>query len=180
MNVTNTQRMVRGFVGIGLTVFLLAMPRSADALVDQFVKLVASWNAVSQSYAVVIGIDAYTNTTNLNYAVNDAQTMVTLLESLGFIVPKDAILLRKDLGDEEVVSKVLQKAGPKDRVIVFYAGHGKEEVYTDGTEAYLLPSNYNQNDVIGTALACQGGTSTSGRCQTHLIYSRCLLCRRRP
>ena len=143
MNVTNTKRMVRGFVGIGLTVFLLAMPRSADALVDQFVKLVASWTAVSQSYAVVIGIDAYTNTTNLNYAVNDAQTMVTLLESLGFIVPKDAILLRKDLGDEEidktrirnVVSKVLKKAGPKDRVIVFYAGHGKEEVYTDGTEA---------------------------------------------
>ena len=148
-------------VGIGLSVILLGTPRPANALIDQFVKLVASWNADSKSYAVVIGINAYEHTTDLNYAVNDAKTMVKLLKSMGFIVPKNAILLRESSGDEEVdksrirqaVSKVLKKAGPKDRVIVFYAGHGVEIPFSYGNEAFLLPSNYNSRDDLGTGLS---------------------------
>jgi uncharacterized caspase-like protein len=137
-------------------------PHSAYAVVDQIIRLLDDRSSTSQTYAVVIGIDAYKQAPDLHYAVNDARSMVKLFRALRFNVPDEAILLRSSHSDDHisaadvktVVRNVLRMAGSKDNVYVFFSGHGEEAVYRSGSkEAYLLPSDGDPSDLPGTALA---------------------------
>ena len=109
-----------------------------------------------QSWAVVIGINAYRKIERLQYAVPDAQSMATLLEQQGFRVisllddAATAERLREVLGDE-----LPQQVKPKDRVLVFFAGHGEDRSIEGVIEkvGYLLPVDVDPNRLHKTALS---------------------------
>jgi len=114
-------------------------------------------------WAIVIGINQYLNTRNLNYAVNDAQAFKDYLkdyvgipdERIFYLANQEATKLKIEslLG-----TKIKQKASRDDTVIIFYAGHGAVEpdpsnLDGDGFEKYLLPYDANLKDLYSTAIS---------------------------
>jgi len=113
-------------------------------------------------WAVVIGINDYPNIRKLKYAVNDAKAFHELLISHNKIPEENVTLLigqkasltniRSSLG-----TKLKNKAGKEDMVIIYFAGHGATERDVmspdgDGLEKYLLPYNADLKDLYSSAL----------------------------
>jgi uncharacterized protein YgiM (DUF1202 family) len=113
-------------------------------------------------WAVVIGISQYQAVQPLNFADKDAQAVADyLLSEVG--VPKDHLTvltnreatlfaMKRTLGTD-----LKRKAGPKDTVVVYYAGHGAPEADSsspdgDGLEKYLVPFDADPKDLYATAL----------------------------
>jgi hypothetical protein len=95
-----------------------------------------------KNYAVVIGINNYTDRSNLHTSVNDANTMAELLQSYGYNIieltdaseekPTKRNILEKALG--EVKSK--RDVG---KVVIYFSGHGEKK----DDDYYLIPQNSN-------------------------------------
>ena len=127
----------------------------------------------NQSYAVIIGINAYEKLPSLEYAVKDARAMEEKLKSLGFqtttllnqYATRDKIV--KILGDE-----LPQKVQNNDRVIVFFAGHTQTEEKADGTHmGYLVPVDADTKNIINTAISMDQIRGFSRRLQAkHVLY----------
>lgn len=113
-------------------------------------------------WAVVIGINDYTNIRKLKYAVNDARAFHDLLisnnkipeENVSLLINQKASLtnLRSTLG-----TKLKNYAGKEDMVIIYFAGHGATEQDAmspdgDGLEKYLLPYDADLTDLYSSAL----------------------------
>jgi hypothetical protein len=113
-------------------------------------------------WAVVIGINDYPNIRKLKYAANDAKAFYELLISHNKIPEENVILLidqkasltnvRSSLG-----TKLKNKAGKEDMVIIYFAGHGATERDVmspdgDGLEKYLLPYDADLKDLYSSAL----------------------------
>lgn len=113
-------------------------------------------------WAVVIGITQYKSVQSLRYADKDAVAFAEYLQSqvgvskdnLIVLTNRDATLftLKRTLGTD-----LRRKAGPKDTVIVFFAGHGAPEPDSsspdgDGLEKYLIPYDADPKDLYSTAL----------------------------
>lgn len=113
-------------------------------------------------WAVVIGINDYTNIRKLKYAVNDAKLFYDYMINYNHIPSENVTLLldqkaslvrlRSTLG-----TQLKNRAGKDDMVIIFFAGHGATEKDAmspdgDGLEKYLLPYNANPKDLYATAL----------------------------
>jgi hypothetical protein len=113
-------------------------------------------------WAVVVGINSYPNIRPLKYAVADARAFYDLLvldnqvpaENVFLLLNEQATLpeLRSTLG-----TKVKNRAGADDMVIIYFAGHGATEIDVmspdgDGLEKYLLPYEANPNDLYASAL----------------------------
>ena len=113
-------------------------------------------------WAVVVGVDTYTNLPHLKYAVKDAKAFNDLLldnnlvssKSIFLVTDKQANIanLRTVLG-----TKLKQKAGKDDLVIIYFAGHGATERDSrspdgDGLEKYLLPYDADPENLYATAL----------------------------
>ena len=102
------------------------------------------------SYALIIGIDKYEIVQSLDYAVKDAEAVQSMLVDK-FHFQKDNIVLLKN--EEATHASILQefsnitkKAGTNDRVLIFFAGHGKTEDLPAGGEiGYLLPVDANDD-----------------------------------
>lgn len=115
----------------GLTVQVRERP-SADAPVAETVEL------YSASYALVIGIDAYSGGwPRLKSAISDAHSVAAALEQRGF-----EITLRTDLDAAALESSlkeffVIKGADPDARLFVWYAGHG----YSVGGEGFIVPAD---------------------------------------
>jgi len=100
-----------------------------------------------KSWAVVIGINKYQNVTNLENAVNDAMELADLLRNIGFdkiiqIYDEDAnknSILSQFLDDDQLPSQI----GEKDRIIIFFSGHGTTNVNLgdNSSSGYLIPSD---------------------------------------
>jgi hypothetical protein len=95
------------------------------------------------SYAVVIGIDTYAHPKwpKLNYAVKDAKGFASFLKSQGFTVIE---LYEQQATKEAILSAIEDKLIPrltgKDRVVVFFAGHGDTRLVGDLERGYLVPA----------------------------------------
>jgi uncharacterized caspase-like protein len=92
-----------------------------------------------QKYALVIGNGNYTNTTRLNNPVNDANSMATALQAMGWNV--DKVL---NGTQDQMVNGVMQlkrrlSASKNSYGFLFYAGHG---VQSNG-ENFLIPVDAN-------------------------------------
>ncbi len=113
-------------------------------------------------WAVIIGINDYPNIRKLKYAVNDAKAFHELLVSNNKIPEENVTLLidqkaslaniRSSLG-----TKLKNKAGKEDMVVIYFAGHGATERDVmspdgDGLEKYLLPYDADLKDLYSTAL----------------------------
>lgn len=101
----------------------------------------------NESWAVVIGINTYTEWPKLSYAVNDARAIEEKLkEQFGFkedhifsLYDKDATrdnitdLLANTMADSRTIK-------PDDRVFIFYAGHGMTRKLPSGRDlGYIIP-----------------------------------------
>lgn len=113
-------------------------------------------------WAVVIGISQYKGVQPLRYADKDAEAFHEYLtQYIG--VPKDQItLLLNDRATLMTLKRTLgtelkRKAGEKDTVIVYYAGHGAPEADAsagddDGLEKYIVPYDADPRDLYSTGL----------------------------
>ncbi|UCE33216.1 MAG: caspase family protein [Deltaproteobacteria bacterium] len=113
-------------------------------------------------WAVVIGVNDYPHFRKLRYAVDDAKAFYEHLvyynkipaENVTLLLDQEAHLtkLRSTLG-----TRLKNKAGKEDMVILYFAGHGATEKDVlspdgDGLEKYLLPYNADPQDLYATAL----------------------------
>jgi hypothetical protein len=97
------------------------------------------------SWAVVIGINRYTKAPRLNYAVNDAKSVVAAVQQLGFASDKILLLLDHDATKqriEQILYGTLRRASPEDRVFVFFAGHGLTFSLPRGSEEGFLSGSF--------------------------------------
>ena len=92
-------------------------------------------------YAVVIGNNNYADNSNLKTAVNDAQTVASVLKSqYGF---KTIVLSNASKGKMLAAMDSLRKRlTPKDNLVIYYAGHGQ----LNGGRGFWLPSDAKQGD----------------------------------
>jgi uncharacterized caspase-like protein len=96
------------------------------------------------SWAVVIGVNAYNDFPPLSYACNDADSVeAALVTGLGF--PKNNVFTLKDQNATKTAILDLylslndRAQNPDDRVIVFFAGHGLTKDGLRGPVGYLVP-----------------------------------------
>ena len=110
------------------------------------------------SYALIIGIDKYQNVPNLNYAVKDAESIQDILVN-SFDFPKDNIsfLTNEDATKQNILqafSDISTKAENKDRVLIYFAGHGNTYDLPEGGEmGYLLPVDGDNENLFVTSIA---------------------------
>ena len=107
-------------------------PKGAPAVSDFY----------SDSWALVIGINAYEKASRLNYAVADARAVAEQLVRLGF--PRQNIRVLLDgaatrAGIERVLYREFAKMGREDRLLVYFAGHGETVEFRGGEEGFILP-----------------------------------------
>lgn len=113
-------------------------------------------------WAVVIGISRYRTIHSLGYADRDASAMHDyLVQDLG-VPAENVTLLLNEAATLVSVKRALgtdlrRRAGEKDTVIIYYAGHGAPETDAtsadgDGLEKYLVPHDADPNDLYTTAL----------------------------
>ena len=102
----------------------------------------------SQSFALIIGINKYENVAPLTYAVDDAEAVkLMLMENYGFKNENIILITDEEATKQNILdgfSDILDLAGEKDRVVVFYAGHGETyKLPTGGDMGYLIPVDGN-------------------------------------
>ena len=110
------------------------------------------------SWAVIIGIDKYKYSDQLNYAVKDAEAVKDMLiskfdfpeKNIRYLTDEEATLSNIKLALDDISSS----ADEDDRILVFYSGHGETEPNNDGTETgYIIPVEGRQEKPYATGLA---------------------------
>jgi len=140
--------------------------------------VLAGGSPYAESWAVIVGINDYRHprVPKLRYAVNDAQAVERTLRAQGF--RPERILTLTDaqatkgriegiLGDE-----LRTQVGPNDRVLVFFAGHGKTDRLRSGEEeGYLLPVDGDPGRLFSTAISMTALRQISDRIPAkHILY----------
>ena len=109
------------------------------------------------SYALIIGIDEYENVKPLNYAVKDAESIQDILVNTFNFPEGNITLLKNEEATKqsiiEAFSDITTKAGESDRVLIYFAGHGKTMDLPDGGEmGYLLPVDGNEENLYVSSI----------------------------
>jgi len=114
-------------------------------------------NIYDNSWALVIGIDKYQNVKKLNYAVDDAESIKEILED-SFHFPSDniSILINEEATKQNILksfSEMTKNAKEKDRVLVFFAGHGETmDLPGGGEKGYLIPVEGDAEELYLTSI----------------------------
>ena len=98
----------------------------------------------SESWALIIGINDYQNVDPLSFAVDDAIAINNILtEKYGFKKEHIRLITNEDATKDNIMNgfqDILLSAGEKDRIVVFYAGHGDTYPLPNGGDmGYLIP-----------------------------------------
>ena len=106
----------------------------------------------SDSWALIIGINKYKYVQSLNYAADDAvDVKKILIEKYGFKESNIKLLLNLDATKDNILkgfNDILTQAKSKDRVLVFYAGHGDTYNLPSGGEmGFLIPTDGDPDNV---------------------------------
>ena len=96
------------------------------------------------SWALIIGINNYQHMPKLNYAVNDAVSIKEMLMSSYDYKESNIKLILDDEATKDNIlegfHELVQSAKDKDRVLIFYAGHGETMPMPSGGDmGYLVP-----------------------------------------
>jgi formylglycine-generating enzyme required for sulfatase activity len=108
-----------------------------------------------KAYAVVIGIDSYQKIGSLRYAVADAKAVAQTLRQRGYAVTElyNERATKRAI-ESELRTKLPRRVGKEDRVLIFYAGHGKDEKIEGGKPmGYLLPVDSERDDIPATGVS---------------------------
>ena len=98
----------------------------------------------SESWALIIGINSYQNVDPLAYAVDDAEAVNDILiRKYGFKEENIRLITDDEATKDNIMNgfqEILLGAEEKDRIVVFYAGHGATYPLPDGGDmGYLIP-----------------------------------------
>ena len=110
------------------------------------------------SYALIIGIDKYENVKPLNYAVKDAESIQDILVNTFDFPEGNITLLKNEEANKDAILKafsdITTKAEDRDRVLIYFAGHGDTDDLPDGGEmGYLLPVDGNDENLYVSSIA---------------------------
>ncbi len=95
-----------------------------------------------KNYAIVVGINNYTDRSSLHTSVNDAETMARLLKSYGYDVVKLTDITDEKPTKSNILEKALGEMGYKKdvgKVVIYFSGHGEKK----GDKTYLIPQDSN-------------------------------------
>ena len=128
------------------------------------------------SWAVIIGIDKYKYSDQLNYAVKDAEAVKDMLiskfdfpeENIRYLMNEEATLTNIKLNLGEVATS----ADENDRILVFYSGHGETMQGADGSErGYIIPFEGRQDKPYATGFAMDEILTTSQLSKSkHMLF----------
>ena len=109
------------------------------------------------SWALIIGIDKYQYIQNLNYAVKDANAFKSLLiDNYNFPESNVTLLLNEDATYNNIRKKfslITKSAKEKDRVLIYFAGHGETmDLPGGGEKGYLIPVGGDSEDLYLTSI----------------------------
>ena len=128
-----------------------------------------------KSWAVLIGINEYQQWPKLQYAVNDARAIETLVRGLGFdevitVLDREATQQRilRVLGDD-----LYAKTQDDDRVFIFFAGHGQtQDLPNAGKDGYIIPVDGDLKNYYSTAISMQQLQRLADRIRAkHMFYA---------
>lgn len=135
---------------------------SADGGVPPEPALAAAPGALyRESFAVVIGINAYQKWPKLSYAVNDAEGVRESLVRKYHFKPENVTVLLDGEATRERILSVLgdtltdpKKVQREDRVFVFFAGHGITRRLPNGKSlGYIVPVDADTTNYQSTAIS---------------------------
>jgi peptidoglycan/xylan/chitin deacetylase (PgdA/CDA1 family)/tetratricopeptide (TPR) repeat protein len=135
---------------------------AADGGVPEVAAAPAAPSALyGESYAVVIGINAYQKWPKLSYAVNDAEGVKELLVRKYRFKPDNVTVLLDQQATRERILSVLGDAladptqvKREDRVFVFFAGHGITRRLPNGKSlGYIVPVDADTSNYQSTAIS---------------------------
>ena len=109
----------------------------------------------ANSWAIVIGVNAYEHVPHLTYAVADAKAIADELPRLGF-PPGNIRLLVDRQATRMMIERTLYREfamGQDDRLFVYFAGHGETLPIKGGEEGFLLPVDADPQALPATAIA---------------------------
>jgi VWFA-related protein len=93
------------------------------------------------SYALVIGIDRYPKWPQLQYAVKDARAITAFLQTQNY--DQVITLYDQQATKQAIISamqdQLAQKLKSKDRVLIFFAGHGYTDTVGGKDRGYIVP-----------------------------------------
>ncbi len=121
------------------TTFSVPRPAPWQALREE-----AYRGGYARSWALVVGVSRYPNAAPVPYAVEDARTVSAALRRSGFASGRIIELLdgeatRQNIQDVLSV-ELVRRTGRDDRVVVFFAGHGRQILLASGRRmGFLLP-----------------------------------------
>ena len=128
------------------------------------------------SYALIIGIDKYDNVKNLDYAVDDANSIKSLLIEQFKFSPHNITLLINEKATYTKIKKslsyVTRKASENDRILIFFAGHGETiDLPESGEMGFLIPVDGEKDDLYATSLEMDDLRKVSSLSQAkHILY----------
>ena len=137
-------------------IFMLIIPLSAveGTTESQNEKFQFIKNIYNESWALIIGINKYQNVDvdPLDYAVNDAVAVKEMLiDKYGFKEGNIRLIIDEEATKDNIIkgfSDILTRAKEKDRVVVFYAGHGETyKLPSGGDMGYLIPVDGNLDNL---------------------------------
>ena len=152
------------------------MYRFLPILLFAFAMSITTDNIYENSHALIIGIDKYDNAMNLNYAVNDAQSIYGLLISgLGYEEKNVTLLLNEDATKERILlklSEITRKAKNNDRIIIYFAGHGETLMLPSGGDmGYLIPVDGNLDNLYLSSIPMDVIYNTAPMSRAkHILY----------
>ena len=122
---------------------------------------IAPADIYTNQWALIIGIDKYEDFPQLNYAVEDANSIRTLLTTQYGFPEENITLLLDDAATKTAIMDAFYTLGEKtrsdDAVVVFFAGHGETRKISGRNEdlGYLIPIDGKQGNMPRTALSMQ-------------------------
>ncbi|MEO0734797.1 MAG: caspase family protein, partial [Bacteroidota bacterium] len=129
-------------VKIVLFLYLLVAPMVTSAQIKAI-------RPFSRVRAIVVGVSDYQDPAiaDLAYADDDATAFARLLreETAWRVAPDDMVLLTNEAATYErfmaELNRVVETAAPKERLVLYFAGHGDVEVVSERKTGFLLFHN---------------------------------------
>lgn len=113
----------------------------------------------ANSWAILVGIDAYPKWPRLQYAVRDAEAVgQALVKKFGFAPAHVITLTNEQATRTNILAAFHDKLAhgglqPDDRVFVFFAGHGATQKLSSGRDlGYIIPYDADPNDIATDAI----------------------------